>query len=125
MIIVVDAGGLIAAERGSNRLALLHKLDRNAQFIVPVCVVAQVWRDGRRQARLARFLNGCEIVGVAADAGQRLGALLGAAATDDVVDATVIDTAVQYSASMVATSDPADMRRLVQTSSVALEIVAV
>jgi len=29
-VIVVDASGLIAAERDSTRLALLHKLDRNA-----------------------------------------------------------------------------------------------
>ena len=55
--IVLDAGALIALDRGDKRMiALLDRaLARGRAFRVPAGVVAQAWRDGRVQATLARF----------------------------------------------------------------------
>ena len=54
----LDAGALIALERGDRRV--VHLFDRvhaaGGSLDVPAGVVAQVWR-GARQARVARFLR--------------------------------------------------------------------
>ena len=60
--IVLDAGALIALDRGDKRMiALLHRaLAQGRTFRVPAGVVGQVWRDGR-QVTLARFLRSEEV----------------------------------------------------------------
>jgi predicted nucleic acid-binding protein len=80
---------------------------------VPAGVVGQVWRDGRRQARLARLL-GSDVVEVeplddirARAAGQ----LCGVAGTRDVIDASVALCA-RARGQGVVTSDVDDIRRL-------------
>ncbi len=60
---VLDAGALVAIDKGDRSVgAMLRVLQRNG---VPVVtgggVVAQVWRDGGRQANLARILSGVDI----------------------------------------------------------------
>jgi hypothetical protein len=60
MPLVYDAGALIAADLGGRRFALLHEkalADEDALPIVPAAVIGQVWRDGAKQARLARLLK--------------------------------------------------------------------
>ncbi|MDQ3037482.1 MAG: hypothetical protein M3Y87_34125 [Myxococcota bacterium] len=54
----LDAGALIAFERGDRRMVLIvaRARERKALLVVPSGVVGQVWRDGRRQAVLARLL---------------------------------------------------------------------
>jgi hypothetical protein len=125
MKVIVDAGGLIAAERGDRNLAAVTPMDEDTDLIVPTLVLAQVWRGGRRQARLAHYLNGCEIVGVPADAGKRLGTLFGASDTCDVVDATVVDVARSHRASGIITSDPNDLRKLVRAAKLSVELLTV
>ena len=58
-------------------------------------VVAQVWRDGTRQARLARFLR--SVVVLALDDGPEVGHLLARSGTTDVVDAHLVIVAVRRS----------------------------
>ena len=55
----LDAGALIAVERGDRRVLRLLELthERGLALDVPVGVVAQVWRGGREQALLGRFLR--------------------------------------------------------------------
>jgi hypothetical protein len=55
--LTLDAGALIALERGDRRLLALlgEALRRGLFFRVPAGVVGQVWRDGRKQATLARL----------------------------------------------------------------------
>jgi hypothetical protein len=73
-------------------------------------VVAQVWRNGARQANLARVLRGIDIVALDASAAIRIGPALGATRTADVVDAHVALLASR--GDQLLTSDPSDIRRL-------------
>lgn len=110
-----DAGALIAIDRGDRRMiALLQEAVReHVPLRVPAGVIGQAWRDGRRQATLARFFKTREVDVHALDeqAARAAGELCGAAGTQDVIDATVILTA-RATADIVLTSDPDDLLRL-------------
>jgi hypothetical protein len=88
-------------------------LERNIPVLVPAGVVAQVWRDGRRQSRLARLLGSplCSVISFDDVAARAAGQLCGVAGTRDVVDATVVLLAREYDGPVV-TSDAADLQRL-------------
>ena len=118
---VLDTGALIAFEREDRRVvAMLHRaLSRGETLVVPACVVAQVWRDGRRQVRLADLLDGCEIASLDDLEARATGQLLGVTRTDDVVDASVA-VAARRRAMRVITSDPDDIRALDRT----LDVIA-
>ena len=73
-------------------------------------VVAQVWRDGGRQARLAAFLKSTEILPL--DDGRFVGRLLAAAGSDDLVDAHLVAVALRL-ADDVLTGDLADFTAIV------------
>ncbi len=83
---------------------------------VPAGCVAQVWRDPRRQARLATFLrrSNVDIVALDADDARRVGLMLSASGTTDVVDAHVAVCALRRGAP-VLTSDPEDIETLAPT----------
>lgn len=113
--ITFDAGALIAFERGDRRVVAIVALalERRETIVVPAGVVGQVWRDGRRQARVARLL-GSPVVQVeplddlrARSAGQ----ICGAAGTTDVIDASVVACARSHRHAVVS-SDARDLRRL-------------
>lgn len=57
--LTLDTGALLALERGDSRVrALLRRaLESGIGFSVPAGVVAQSWRGGPRQARVARLLG--------------------------------------------------------------------
>jgi len=61
--ITLDAGALIALDRGDKRMiALLRQaLAQGCAFRVPSGVLGQAWRDGRVQVTLARFLRSEEV----------------------------------------------------------------
>jgi hypothetical protein len=113
--LVLDAGALIAVERGDRATAALIEVGRRdgRGIIVPAGVVGQTWRDGPRQARLARLLNSNEVsVEPLTDAGARAaGILCGAAESSDVIDASVVIAARRYGA-IVISADRADLVRL-------------
>ncbi|MBC3761006.1 PIN domain-containing protein [Quadrisphaera oryzae] len=113
--VVLDAGALIAAERGSRRLvALLDAVDRSGgSVVVPAGALAQVWRDGARQARLGRLLRARAVVVEPLDesTARAAGALCGRSGTADVVDASVALAAARRGCAVV-TSDPEDLSRL-------------
>lgn len=112
MSVVYDAGVLVAADRGDRATWAEHRV-RLEQDLVPTAtapVVAQVSRSGR-QAQLRRFLRGCDVVPFASDQAHEVGALLGASATSDVVDAHVAVVAAR-DASLVLSSDVGDLEHL-------------
>ena len=113
--LTLDAGALIAFERTDRKvIALLARaLERDLAIVVPAGVVALVWRDGRRQARLARLLGADEVeVEVLDDRGARAaGQLCGARRTADIVDASVVLCA-RARGHRIVTSDPDDLARL-------------
>ena len=113
--ITLDAGALIALERGNLRmLALLRQaLAQGSALHVPSGVVGQVWRNGRLQATLARFLRSreVEVVSVDDDLARSCGELCGITNTSDVIDASVVIVA-RGRGDIIVTSDPDDLTRL-------------
>ena len=89
---VLDAGALVAVERGDRDMVALIKKERLAGR-APLShggVVGQVWRGGRnRHAILARFLPGIDVKPLDDAFGRRIGVLLGRASASDVIDAGV------------------------------------
>ena len=123
MNVVYDAGALIAAERGDRAFWADHRvrLEQGVLPAVPAAVIAQVGLSAR-QVPLRRLLRGCDTVVLDEHGAHRAGALLAAARTSDVVDATVVDTALVRKA-VIVTSDRSDVERLL--GSAAVQIVDV
>jgi hypothetical protein len=115
--LTLDAGALIALERNDRRVVamLARAVELGYSLVVPAGVVGQVWRDGRRQARLARFLRGdrLEVEALDDQRAREAGQLCGIKGTRDVIDASVVLCARRHG-HRVITSDPADLRRLDQ-----------
>lgn len=112
---MLDAGALIAVERGDRDTAAVIEVARRQGriVIVPAGVVGQVWRDGRRQARLARLLSarGVAVEPLSDTVARASGVLCGAARTSDVIDASVVLAARQYGATVVS-SDSTELHGL-------------
>ena len=113
--LTLDAGALIAFERNHRPLValLVRSLELGLPVAVPAGAVGQVWRDGRRQARLARLLGADEIEIVPLDdqRARAAGQLCGLTGTSDVIDASVVLCASERGHS-IATSDATALRRL-------------
>lgn len=112
---VYDAGLLIAADRGVREVWADHRvvLETGVPPTTTAPVVAQVSRDGSRQSLLSRLLRGCSIVDLASHDAHEVGALLGRAGGSDVVDAHVVLIASRVAPTTVLTSDPEDIKALV------------
>jgi len=112
---VFDTGALIAIERGDRAIGVLISEARatNAPLTVPAGCVAQAWRDPSRQARIASLLRlpNVEVPAIDDAEARRIGALLAATGTRDVVDAHVAICAHRLDQT-VLTSDPDDISRL-------------
>ncbi len=113
--VVFDTGALIALERGDRSIAILISEARrsNAVLTIPAGCVAQAWRNPARQVRVATLLRlpNVDIVGMDATEARRIGLLLAATHTADIVDAHVAICA-QRLHQTVLTSDPKDIERL-------------
>lgn len=112
--VVLDAGALIAIERGDQALRAYVLLATRGlvNLTTSSAVVAQVWRGGGRQARLSRLLNS-ELLSeapLATTASRRIGVLSAATGATDVVDGHVALLAMERQA-LVLTSDPDDICR--------------
>lgn len=109
---VCDAGALIAVDRGDERARDVFRR-RFGPVVIPAPVLAQVWRDGARQARLAQFLaaNGTVVEPLDELAAKAVGGILARSGTSDVVDASVVVSARRHQA-LVLTSDAADLLRI-------------
>jgi hypothetical protein len=123
--VVYDAGALVAADRNVRQVWADHRIRLEAGIIpvVPAPVVAQVSRSPA-QVQLRRLLRGCEIMPLTEQKAHAAGELMGRAATRDVVDAVVAQTAADLHADVV-TGDPADIRRLLQAAGAPSHIIDV
>jgi hypothetical protein len=112
---VLDAGALIALERNNPKVGALLKVAarQRIEMVLPSVVLAQVWRDGARQALLARALRNPAIIEAPLhhEDAKRVGELLGGSGTADVADAHVVVLASRLQ-SPVITSDPSDISTL-------------
>ena len=113
--VTFDAGALIAFERGDRRvIALVAEAQaRGERIAIPAGGGGQVWRDGQRQARLARLLRSAviDVEPLTDERARAAGQLCGVTQTSDVIDASVVLCA-RARAHAVATTDPDDMTRL-------------
>lgn len=113
--VTLDAGALIALERGDSRmLALLRLLTKSGGRVrVPAGAAGQAWRGGARQAVLARVLSSPEVEVPSLDLAmaKACGELCAARGTSDIVDASVVLVAREHHDSII-TSDVEDLRRL-------------
>lgn len=125
MTLVLDAGALLAVERGDRDLMALLKAELCARR-TPVShggVVGQVWRGGAgRQGLLARLLAATDVVPVDDALGRRAGALLAVAGGADVIDAALVLLAAD--GDVIVTSDVHDLTHLAATAGTHVELSA-
>lgn len=111
----LDAGALIAFERAKRPVVALvaRALERGNTLAVPAGVVAQVWRDGARQARLVRLLASevTEVIPLDDPTARAVGQLCGTSGGTDVVDVSVVLCARQRG-HKILTSDAKDLRAI-------------
>lgn len=120
---VLDAGAFVAIEKRDRRVgALLRVLQRHrVPLWTSAAVVAQIWRDGRKQALVAQILGGVGVRALATGDDRRTGELLARTHTNDVVDghvALMVDDGDQ-----VLTRDPDDLERLLRAREVRASLV--
>jgi predicted nucleic acid-binding protein len=123
--LVLDAGAFIAVERNDVRaLALLRTGQlRGYDLVTTAPVVTQVWRDGRQQVLLARFLRGVNVVAPTDKQARNAGALLRATGTTDVVDALVAELCIDTD--VLVTSDAGDLAALLRVANTHAEVFSV
>lgn len=112
-----DAGALIALDNNDRRMWARHHLalEEGRTIHVPTVIVAQAWRDARRQVRLGRILASCHIEPVGLETAKTAGILCGKARTSDIVDAVAVVMATALGA-IIWTSDLSDIRALADQS---------
>ncbi|MFP3939602.1 MAG: PIN domain-containing protein [Thermoanaerobaculia bacterium] len=113
--LILDAGAVIALSRGEQRARafLARALELGASVEVPVVVVAETLRGGRRDTPVHRVLKAVGSVPDAReDHGRTAGRLLGAVRSDETIDALVVAQAVEAGGAQVLTGDPEDLERL-------------
>lgn len=125
MTAVLDSGALIAVDKRDRKVgAMLRVLQREG---VPVHtsagVVAQVWRNGHRQVNLARVLPGVDVAALDDVAAKKVGELLAANHTSDLVDAHV--ALLVQPQGRVLTSDEPDIKALLRTRRVKATVLRV
>ncbi|MFT4010604.1 MAG: hypothetical protein QM655_11250 [Nocardioidaceae bacterium] len=125
MTMLLDAGALIAVERGD--AVMWRRLRIATDDVAPVIthggIVGQVWRGGGRQALLARALAGVSVIPIDVQLGKATGELLAVSSTSDVNDAAL--ALLANPGDQVITSDPDDLGRLLATRRVDVEILSV
>ena len=123
-MLVLDTGGLIAFERGDRHVAALVEAARRRrdQVVTSSGCVAQAWRDGARQALLARLLAGVNEVGLDRRSSRKVGELCAATGTSDVIDSHL--TLLVSDGDIVVTSDTEDLRTLLGAAHIAARIVS-
>lgn len=111
---VLDAGALVAVERGSRRMGdFVHRFrEEGTPLATSAGVVAQVWRGGaHRQVPVAFLLRRAEVVDLTDSQARVVGTVLGLAGTSDPVDAHVALIA-RTRGWPILTSDRDDLRAI-------------
>jgi hypothetical protein len=113
--VTLDAGALIALDRGDRKVLVLlaRAKERGARVTVPATALARAIRRPRTQVRLARVIRQPTTDVRALDAvdATSVGILLGATGTRDIAGAHVVICA-KRAAQPIVTSDPKDLFRL-------------
>jgi len=81
--------------------------------VIPAVAVAQVLRGGGRDAPVNHILRSAHVPFVGLRLARLAGLLIGASGVEDAVDALIAAEALRGEPCVLVTSDPDDMRRLV------------
>lgn len=123
MRLVLDCGALIALDR--NDRAMWRRLKAaHIAGSVPVShggIVGQAWRNGARQALLAKALAGVDVRPLDESLGRAAGELLARSKRGDVIDAAVVLLAED--GDHIVTSDLADLEPLAASSGRHVELI--
>lgn len=110
--LTLDTGALIGLERGDERVRSLIRraVTGGIPLAVPAGVIAQAWRGGPRQARIARLLADpvVEVVVLDDPTARAVGRLIARSSHHDVIDVCVALCAAERG-HVVVTSDPDDV----------------
>lgn len=113
--VTLDAGALIALDRGDRRMVtiLARAMEHGDPITVPATALAQALRSPARQVRVVRLCRQPSTDLIALDGAEAaaVGLLLAWSGTSDIVDAHVIVCA-RRAHQAVLTSDPDDMIRM-------------
>lgn len=111
---IADTGFWIALDRGDRRSwARYEVLRREAvSLLTSAAVVAEVWRGGPRQARLAVALRTADVAALTESEARDVGVLLGRWGGAAVPDAHVALLAGRHPGRGVATGDRGDLETL-------------
>lgn len=122
---VVDAGALVAIDKDDRRVAALLRVLQQHRIPLRTSagVVAQVWRRGDRQARLAKVLAGIDVLAIDDTNDRAIGELLGRTRTGDVIDAHV--ALLVEPGDRLLTSDPGDLSHLLDVRNIEAMLVQV
>lgn len=126
--VILDAGGILALSRGDGdaRAALERARAEKYVVVIPTPVLAEVHRGGRDRDQVERVVNKVDgLLPTSGETARRAGELLGASGTEDPVDAIVVAEALAAVPSVIITSDPGDLRRLLQAQSDSLRVAVV
>lgn len=95
------------------RALVTRARDLGAETVIPAGALAQVWRDGARQARLAALISASttRVEALTEALAKAAGQLCGLRGTADVVDASVA-LAARQTGGVVVTADAEDLLRL-------------
>jgi hypothetical protein len=115
--LVLDSGAIVAAQ--NNDRAITRLIDaarrRGALVLIPSGVIAETWRGSASQARISSVIRAAHAVPpLDVEAAKRVGVLLAHASRASAVDGSVADVALSNAPSLIATSDPDDMRALLR-----------
>lgn len=117
--VVLDAGAVsaLAARDRRARWLLRQALDDGLAVVVPTPVLAEVYSGRPSDAPVNQFLKTVEsLVPTTASVARRAGELRARSGVTDVVDAIVVAEAAVTPGSIVLTSDPSDIRSLIDAS---------
>jgi predicted nucleic acid-binding protein len=114
VILALDSGALITAEKDSRVEAVIRKwLREGARVLIPAPSLAEAIRGGPKDAAANRIIKAVNHIASTSEAIARdAGARLGVKRSTETIDALVVATAETYLATDILTTDPSDIREL-------------
>ena len=117
--LVLDAGGVSAIADGDGvaRAALDRARREGWLVVIPAPMLTEVHTGRRDHARVDRVVNAVDmLIATTPERARQAGELRSRSGVLDVVDAIVVAEAVAFHPTLVMTSDPDDIRRLIEAA---------
>jgi len=120
--LVLDAGGISAIAEGNGiaRAALERARRQGWLVVIPAPALTEVHTGRRDHARIDRVINAVDmLIETTPERARQAGELRSRSGVLDVVDAIVVAEAVASVPALVMTSDPDDIRALIEAAGAA------